>query len=102
MRHGNATFRDSDKRGLLAAIQQPQSAFSGDIHEQDLEWLEECFSEFNQIAGYPAQLTAVNRLPGRLVPDWQQSRRCKWRLRQKPFRYWLSKLKIIKYTPRPE
>ena len=102
MRHGNATFRDSNKRGLLAAIKQPQGEFSGEIHEQDLEWLDEHFAEFNRVMGYPAQITSVTRLPGRLVPDWQQSRRCKWRLRQKPFRYWLSKLKLIQYTPRPE
>ena len=102
MRHGNATFRDSDKRGLLEAIKQPRGEYAGDIHEQDLQWLDEYFAEFNQVAGYPAQLASFNKLPGRLLPDWQQSRRCKWRLRQKPFRYWLNKLRITKYTPRPE
>jgi len=102
MRHGNATFRDSDKRGLLAAIKQPEGRHTGEIHEQDLDWLDEYFSEFNQAMGYPSKLTSLTRLPGRLVPDWGQSRRCKWRLRQKPFRYWLSKLKLISYTPRPE
>ena len=102
MRHGNATFRDSDKRGLLAAIKQPEGVESGTIHEQDLDWLDEYFAEFNQALGYPSQLSSFTKLPGRLVPDWRQSRRCKWRLRQKPFRYWLSKLKIISYTPRPE
>ena len=102
MRHGNATFRNSDKRGLLAAIKHPQGEFSGEIHEQDLEWLDEQFAEFNRSMGYPEHLGSVTRLPGRLVPDWQQSRRCKWRLRQKPFRYWLNKLKIISYMPRPE
>ncbi len=102
MRHGNATFRDSDKQGLLTAIKQPRSGFLGDIHGQDLDWLDEYFAEFNQLMGYPAQLSSVNRLPGRLVPEWPQSRRCKWRLRQKPMRYWLSKLRIISYTPRPE
>lgn len=102
MRHGNATFRDSDKQGLLSAIRPPADKVTGSIHEEDLDWLDERFAEFNQRMDYPAQLTSMTRLPGRMLPDWQQSRRCKWRLRQKPLRYWLSKLKIISYTPRPE
>lgn len=102
-RHGNATFRQSDKQGLLAALSAPaKGGISGAIHQADLDWLDASFAEFNKVLGYPARLDGVETLPGRLLPDWEVSRRRKWRLKQKPVRYLLSKLGLTSYTPRPE
>ena len=102
-RHGNATFRASSKGDLLSAIGVPEkSRATGVIPVEDLNWLDDHFAEFNQDMGYPRHLDGVETVPGRSVPSWDVSRRKKWRLRQKPFRYLFSKLKWINYDSRPE
>ncbi len=101
-RHGNATFRESDKGGLKAAIRPPAKAQEITLHGEDLDWLNQYFTRFNRKMDYPAELLRVIRLPGRLTPDWQASRRCKWRLQQKPLRYLLSKFGLSSHSSRPE
>ncbi|HDK38322.1 MAG TPA: hypothetical protein ENG92_04830 [Thiolapillus brandeum] len=101
-RHGNAKFMGSDKQSLHAALDPNVSAqISGKIHEQDLAWLEESFSDYNASLGYPKHLSNLDLLPGRLLPSWEVSRRFGWRLRQKPWRYVLCKLGLSNYRPRP-
>lgn len=103
MRHGNATFRASDKQGLTAALQHNEvKAVTGTMHKQDLDWLEATFTTYNEALGYPEHISGITTKAGRAIPSWQVSRRKKWRLKQKFFRYLLSKLKLSKYSPRPE
>lgn len=102
-RHGNARFMGSDKRGLQSALDPSVAAqITGKIHEEDLAWLEETFSDYNASLGYPAHLQHLELLPGRAIPSWEVSRRLNWRLRQKPLRYILSKLGLSGYKPRPQ
>lgn len=102
-RHGNRRFRESNKRGLAAALHQPAAGVPpGPVHAEDLTWLDETFASFNQAMGYPRQLDQVETLSGRLEPQWNVSRRLQWRLRQKPFRYLLNKLGLSRYRPRPQ
>ncbi len=103
MRHGNARFRRSDKQGLTAAFNPDAiSRIDGQIHAEDLQWLDSSFAEFNACMGYAEQLSGLDVLPGRLIPSWEISRRMSWRLRQKPIRYLLRKLGVSRYTPRPQ
>ena len=74
----------------------------GQIHEEDLAWLEETFSDYNASLGYPAEIQGLKLLPGRAVPSWAVSRRLKWRLRQKPVRHVLSRLGLSSYKPLPQ
>jgi hypothetical protein len=103
MRHGNARFRNSDKQGLASAI-NPEiiSGISGQIHADDLQWLDTTFAGFNVSMGYEQQIPDLELLPGRYRPGWDVSRRLKWRLRQKPVRHLLCKLGVSRYTPRPQ
>ena len=103
-RHGNATFRESKAGNLHTALGKPKKTrrSAGPIPEEDLHWLEDVFSGFNEAMNYPDRLDGINRVPGRSVPGWDVSRRKKWRLKQKPFRYLFSKLKLISYDSRPE
>ncbi|WP_456375561.1 hypothetical protein [Thiolapillus sp.] len=102
-RHGNARFMNARKAGL-ADVFNPDLALrvSGEIHEQDLVWLEEQFSPFNAAMGYEQHLAGLKLLPGRLQPSWAASRRMNWRLRQKPLRYLAVKLGLSRYRPRPQ
>ncbi len=102
-RHGNARFMKAEKAGL-ASVFDPALALrvEGSIHEQDLAWLEQTFREFNEALGYEPRLSGLERLPGRLKPSWDASRRLNWRLRQKPLRYLAVKLGLSRYRPRPQ
>ncbi|WP_293645157.1 hypothetical protein [Thiolapillus sp.] len=100
-RHGNARFMESSRQGLLSALDPNLGKqIRGQIHEEDLAWLEETFSDYNASLGYPAEMQGLKLLPGRAVPSWEVSRRLKWRLRQKPVRYVLSRLGLSSYKPR--
>ncbi|WP_457665392.1 hypothetical protein [Thiolapillus sp.] len=102
-RHGNARFMASGKQGLLSALDPSLGRqIRGQIHEEDLAWLEETFRDYNASLGYPAGLPDLELLPGRAIPSWEVSRRLKWRLRQKPLRYVLNKLGLSNYKPRPQ
>lgn len=103
IRHGNATFRQSDKQNLHTAL-AGSSTGSGTpgITREDLDWLEATFADFNQQLGYMDRMTDLTVEEGRLRPSWQVSRRLKWRLKQKPLRYLVSKLGLSSYQPRPE
>ncbi|WP_456407415.1 hypothetical protein [Thiolapillus sp.] len=102
MRHGNARFMSADKAGLQAALDPNVSReISGQIHADDLAWLEETFADYNLALDYPAHLE-MEVLPGRAKPAWEASRRLNWRLRQKPARYLLSRLGLSSYKPRPQ
>ncbi len=101
--HGNLRFRQSDRNGLRSALdssvlQPPQ----GQMHEQDLRWLDQTFAEYNRQMGYPDQVEGISLLPGRSQPSWEVSRRLHWRLRQKPWRYLLRKLGLSRYQPKPQ
>ena len=102
-RHGNATFRQSSKKDLISDISKPQTnVVTGVLPAEDMAWLDQQFAEFNRSMGYPGHIDGFTTTTGRSVPDWMVTRLSKWRLRQKPFRYLLSKLKLINYQSRPE
>jgi hypothetical protein len=101
-RHGNATFQQSREMDLLTAIGKPsQQRGIGPIAAEDLQWLEEFFTDFNEQLNYPTHLPEIEQISGRSVPSWDVSRRKKWRLQQKPFRYLLSKLGLHSDDSRP-
>lgn len=102
-RHGNARFMGSDKQGLQAALDPDvASPVRGQIHGEDLGWLEETFRDYNLSLSYPAHQGNLDLLPGRSLPSWEASRRLHWRLRQKPLRYIFCKLGLSRYQPRPQ
>lgn len=102
-RHGNARFMNSDKHGLQATLDPDVGGeAAGQIHVDDLAWLEETFGDYNAALGYPAHLESLELLPGRALPGWEVSRRMNWRLGQKPWRYILCKLGLSSYKPRPQ
>ncbi len=102
-RHGNARFMGSDKQGLQVALDPGiASQISGQIHGEDLAWLEETFRDYNLSLDYPVHLENLDLLPGRSLPSWEASRRLHWRLRQKPLRYIFCKLGLSRYQPRPQ
>ncbi|WP_456379699.1 hypothetical protein [Thiolapillus sp.] len=102
-RHGNARLMGSDKQGLAAALDPGvASRIKGEIHAEDLAWLEEIFRDYNVSLDYPFHLQNLELLPGRSPPSWKVSRRLHWRLRQKPLRYLFCKLGLSSYRPRPQ
>lgn len=102
-RHGNATFRESAKTGLIEALKnKPAKTLAGEMFKEDLDWLDKTFRHFNETNGYPKNISEIITRPGRAAPSWDNCRRKKWRLKQKFFRYLMTKLKLVKYSPRPE
>jgi hypothetical protein len=93
-RHGNETFHASLGQGLRQSIRTPGARGETiDIPPADLEWLESEFREFNAVNGYPSRLEVSRDGSNgrhRAVPNFQVTRRYKWEIRRKPFRWLLS------------
>ena len=93
-RHGNRTFRSSRGRSLSESLAPERvEEIRHPIAQDDLAWLEREFVEFNTAHGYPRHREVPLDTVDRLVPQFDGTRRMKWRLHQKPLKLLLHKLR---------
>lgn len=99
MRHGSRTFKVNRNQGLNITHKSESPHEFKNILSGDLKWLETEFKEFNRVNEYPAHLDISyedsSNEDSRLIPQFFVTRRNKWKLRRKPFRWMAANFRTL-------
>jgi len=97
-RWGNETFWATRGAGLPETLANHAPGREKKmVANADLQWLETEFRQFNADNHYPAArefLPAAGREGGRLVPNFEATRRYEWETKRKPLRWILSRVGV--------